>query len=120
MFKNLAADALGLSDLGKIIDSKDFAKTDIDDFVLTEDGEKIYVVIKSKSDEYCFTNIAFIHLDGAFAASKKRMLSRYPYKQFPISRVHLETAGTVDLDAEIKFAFGDKNISIDIRLVASD
>jgi hypothetical protein len=114
MFGNLASDVLGLSDLGKIIDSKNFDKTDIDEYVFTEDGEKIYAIIKSLKDEYCFTNVAFIHLDGATATSKRRLLSRYSYKHFPISHVHLETAGTVDLDAEIKFNYGDKNLSIDI------
>jgi hypothetical protein len=64
MFRSLAADALGLSDIGKIIDPKDFDKTDIDEYVFIEDNEKIFVVIKSKTDEYCFTNTAFIHLDG--------------------------------------------------------
>ncbi|MDP3837525.1 MAG: PH domain-containing protein, partial [Methylococcales bacterium] len=58
MFKNLAADVLGLSDIGKIIEVKDFDKTDIDEYVFHEDNEKIFVVIKSKTDEYCFTNIA--------------------------------------------------------------
>lgn len=114
MFGNLTSDLLGLSDLGKIIDSKNFDKTDIDEYVLTEDGEEIYAIIKSLKDEYCFTNFAFIYLDGAFAASKRCLLTRYPYKHFPISHVHLETAGTVDLDSEITFNYGDKNLSIDI------
>ncbi|MGD9679497.1 MAG: hypothetical protein AB7V16_14270, partial [Vulcanibacillus sp.] len=33
MFRSLAADALGLSDIGKIIEPKDFDKTDIDEYV---------------------------------------------------------------------------------------
>ncbi len=114
MFKNLAADAFGLSDLGKIIDPKDFDKTDIDDYIFHEDDEKIYAVIKSKSDEYCFTNVAFIHLDGASAMSKKKTLKRYPYKHYAISNILIETAGTVDLDAELKFVLGNSNYSIDI------
>ena len=76
MFKNLAADALGLSDIGKIIPPDQFHQTDIDDYIFHEDNEKIYFVIKSKSDEYCFTNLAFIHLDGQSAVSKKRTLKR--------------------------------------------
>ena len=114
MFKNLAADVLGLSDLGKIIAPKDFDKTDIDEYVFQEDGEKIFVVIKSKTDEYCFTNVAFFHLDGNIAISKKKTLHRYLYKHYPIHNVRLETAGTIDLDAEIKFKISDKEISIDI------
>ena len=115
MFRSLAADALGLSDIGKIIDPKDFDKTDIDEYVFIEDNEKIFVVIKSKTDEYCFTNTAFIHLDGKSAMSKKKTLKRYPYRHYVISKVCVETAGTVDLDAEIKFRIGEEEISIDIE-----
>ena len=114
MFKSLAADMLGLSDIGKIVDPKDFDKADIDDYIFNEDNEKIIVLIKSKIDEYCFTNLAFMHLDGNVAVSKKRTLNRYPYKHNPISNVRLETAGTVDLDVELKFRIGDKDMSIDI------
>ncbi|MBF0257266.1 MAG: PH domain-containing protein [Desulfamplus sp.] len=114
MFRNLASDVLGLSDLGKIIEEKDFDKTDIDEYVFSEDNEKIFVVIKSKTDEYCFTNRAFIHLDGKSALSKKKTLKRYLYRHYPISNVRLETAGTVDLDAELKFKVGEEDISIDI------
>ena len=72
-------------------------------------------MIKSKTDEYCFTNVAFMHLDGKSAMSKKRMLYRYLYKHNPIKNVLLETAGTVDLDVEIKFQLGEQNFSIDIN-----
>lgn len=114
MFRNMAADVLGLSDLGKIIEKSDFDKTDVDEYIFQEDNEKIFVVIKSKTDEYSFTNVAFIHLDGKIAVSKKKTLNRYIYKHYPISRVRLETAGTVDLDAEIKFQAGEHEFSIDI------
>lgn len=114
MFKNLASEMMGLSDIGKIIEPKDFNQTDIDDYIFHEDNEKIFFVIKTKADEYCFTNVAFMHLDGATATSKKRTLYRYLYKHYPISNVLLETAGTIDLDVEIKFNLGDKFFSIDI------
>ncbi|BAQ66325.1 PH domain-containing protein [Geminocystis sp. NIES-3709] len=114
MFKNIASDVLGLSDIGAIIQPKDFHKVESDDYILYEDGEKIYFLIKSKSDEYCFTNYALIHLDGASATSKKRLLKRYSYKSNPITDVTLETAGTVDLDIEIKFNIGNISYSIDV------
>ncbi|SHP74002.1 Uncharacterised protein [Mycobacteroides abscessus subsp. abscessus] len=41
LFKKIAADALGLSDIGKIIDPRDFDKTDADDYVMHEDNERI-------------------------------------------------------------------------------
>ncbi|MGG5462171.1 PH domain-containing protein [Clostridium sp. B9] len=114
MFKKIASDALGLSDIGKVISPKDYDKVDADDYIMHEDGEEIYFLIKSKSDEYCFTNRALIHVDGANAVSKKRNLYRYEYYSNNINNVSLETAGTVDLDVEIKFSIGDKYFSIDV------
>lgn len=114
MLKKFASDALGLSDIGKIIDSKDFNKVDADDYIMHEDGEKIFFLIKSKSDEYCFTNLALIHVDGANAVSKKRVVKRYPYYLYSFSNVYIETAGTVDLDCEIKFVLGAEAFSIDV------
>ncbi|WP_214827864.1 PH domain-containing protein [Exiguobacterium algae] len=115
MFKKLASDLTGFSDIGEVIDPSDFGKADADDYVLHEDQEKIYFLIKSKSDEYCFTNLAMIHLDGTSAVSSKRLLHRYPYSHHPIKQVMFETAGTVDLDVEVKFIIGDKPYSIDIH-----
>lgn len=80
-----------------------------------EDGEKIYFLIKSKSDEYCFTNKGLLHLDGTIATSKKRTLRRFSYSKYQIKNVALETAGTIDLDVEIKFQMGDEHYSIDVH-----
>ncbi|MBL8301573.1 MAG: PH domain-containing protein, partial [Ideonella sp.] len=55
MFKRLASEALGLSDIGVIVPSTDYDKVDADDYLFHEDGEKIFFLIKSKKDEYCFT-----------------------------------------------------------------
>lgn len=115
MFKKVAADVLGLSDIGSVIKPEDYDKVDTDDFVMHEDGEKIYFLIKSKTDEYCFTNRGLIHLDGTSAVSKKRTLQRYDYYKYQISNVTLETAGTIDLDIEIKFHMGNKQYSIDVH-----
>lgn len=114
MFAKMAADALGISDIGHIIAPDNYNKTDSDDYVMHEEGEKIFFLIKSKTDEYCFTDRALIHLDGTSAVSKKRMLHRYPYFKYRFHRVLLETAGTVDLDVEIKFHLGEQSFSIDV------
>lgn len=111
----MASDLMGTSDIGKIIEPKDYDKTDIDDYIFHEDNEKIFFLIKAKTDEYCFTNTAFIHLDGTSALSKKRTLYRYPYKHHQITKIMLETAGTVDRDVELKFNLGTVNYSIDIE-----
>ncbi|MCT1905255.1 PH domain-containing protein [Oceanobacillus sojae] len=115
MFKKIASDALGLSDIGKIIRPDDFDKTESDDYVLHEEGEQIHFLIKSKSDEYCFTNRSLIHLDGEKATSSKRNIYRYDYYRYPIQNVTVETAGTIDLDLEIKFTIGGQTISVDIE-----
>ncbi len=115
MFGKLASDALGLSDIGRVIAPQDYHKVESDDYIMHEKGEKIFFLIKSKTDEYCFTNLALLHLDGDSAISKKRLLKRYDYYQHDISDVQLETAGTIDLDIELKFALGEQVFSIDVH-----
>ncbi|MFG6440093.1 PH domain-containing protein [Roseateles sp. LKC17W] len=116
MFKRLASEALGLSDIGVIVPAADFNKVDADDYLFSEDGEKIYFLIKSKKDEYCFTNLALVHVDGESAVSSKRVIKRYDWLSHRISHVTLETAGTIDMDVEIKFHIGDgAPFSIDVR-----
>ena len=115
MFRRVASDVLGLSDIGSIIKPQDYDKVDSDDYVMHEEGEKIYFLIKSKTDEYCFTNQALIHLDGTSAVSKKRMLKRFGYYDNTISDVRLETAGNIDMDVEIKFVMGQISYSIDVH-----
>lgn len=115
MFKKMASDALGLSDVGRIIDPQDYDKTDADDYVMHEDDEKIYFLIKTRADEYCFTNLALIHVDGESAMSSKRTLRRYPYSQHTVSEVVLETAGKIDLDVEIAFRLGAAAFKIDVQ-----
>ncbi|MEG0844610.1 MAG: PH domain-containing protein [Romboutsia sp.] len=114
LFGRMAADTLGLSDIGKIISPVDFDKVDGDDYIMHEDGEKIFFVIKSKSDEYVFTNRALLHVDGENAMSKKRTVRRYEFCYERVHTISLETAGTIDADVEIKFSFGSKAFSIDV------
>ncbi|MGM9949748.1 MAG: PH domain-containing protein [Lysinibacillus sp.] len=115
MFKKMASDALGLSDIGVVVPRSDFDKTDADDFIFNEIDEEIYFLIKTKADEYCFTNYGLIHVDGTSALSKKRLLRRYDYEHYTVDNVFLETAGTIDLDVEIKFTIGSTSLSIDIH-----
>jgi hypothetical protein len=115
VFKKLAADALGLSDVGVIIAPGDYHKVDADDYLFHEDGEKIFFLIKSKKDEYCFTNLGLTHVDGESAISAKRTIRRYEYRAHRISQVTIETAGTIDMDVELKFNVDEIKFSIDVR-----
>jgi hypothetical protein len=115
MFKKLAAEALGISDIGVIIGPADYGKVDADDYLFSEDGEQIFFLIKSKKDEYCFTNLALIHVDGDSAVSSKRTIRRYDYSSHQVSGVSIETAGTLDMDIELKFRMDDTVFSIDVK-----
>jgi hypothetical protein len=116
MFKKFAAEALGISDVGVIIPPADYDKVDADDYLFQEDGEKIFFLIKSKKDEYCFTNFSLIHVDGESAVSSKRTIKRYDYMSHRISGVSIETAGTIDMDVELKFIMDGATVfSIDVR-----
>ena len=115
MFKKIAAEALGISDVGVIIAPADYHKVDADDYLFHEDGEKIFFLIKSKKDEYCFTNLALTHVDGESAVSAKRTIKRYEYGSHRISQVTIETAGTIDMDVELKFSVDAVHFSIDVR-----
>jgi hypothetical protein len=115
MFKKLAAEALGISDIGVIVGPADYSKVDADDYLFSEDGEQIFFLIKSKKDEYCFTNLALIHVDGDSAVSSKRSIKRYDYASHPITKVSIETAGTLDMDVELKFSLDGTLFSIDIK-----
>ena len=114
MFKKFASDALGLSDIGRIVAPADYDKVDADDYIFHEDQERIFFLIKSRMDEYCFTNRALLHVDGDSAVSKKRVMKRYEWYKYPVTAVTLETAGNVDLDVEIKFSVGGEAYSIDV------
>ena len=115
MFKKLAAEAFGISDVGIIIGPDDYNKVDADDYLFQEDGEKIFFLIKSKKDEYCFTNFGLTHVDGDSAISSKRTIKRYEYGAHRITRVTIETAGTIDMDVELKFYVDELHFSIDVR-----
>mgnify|MGYP003581648080 FL=1 len=54
------------------------------------------------------------HREGQAATSKKRLLKRYPYRNFQPANIMIETAGTMDMDAELKFSLGGMAFSIDI------
>ncbi|HEX8602981.1 MAG TPA: PH domain-containing protein [Pseudoduganella sp.] len=115
MFKKFAAEAMGISDIGIIVGPSEYGKVDADDYLFNEDGEQIFFLIKSKKDEYCFTNLALIHVDGDSAMSSKRAIKRYDYSSHRISAVSIETAGTLDMDIELKFNLDDTRFSIDVK-----
>lgn len=107
--------ALVTGDVGSIIPASDFNKVDADDYIISEKAEKIYFVIKSKKDEYCFTDRALIHVDGESVASSKRTVRRYEYVDGVCRNITIETAGNMDADVELHFELHKVRFSIDVR-----
>ncbi len=113
IFSRVTSDLTGMSDICKVIPPSDFANSQAQAYIFTEMNEKLYFLLKSSKDEYAFTNIGMIHIDGQKATSSKRQVLRYNYFENTPTDVFLETAGTVDLDVEIKFTMGP-SFSIDV------
>ena len=104
----MAADTLGLSDIGKIISPKDFDKVDGDDYIMHEDGEK-FICNKIKSDEYVFTNRGLLMLTEQVISKKSSKKTWFIMKS---TFSNIRNSRTIDLDIEIKFSFGNNSFSI--------
>jgi hypothetical protein len=94
---------------------KDYDKVDADDYLFHEDQEKIHFLIKSRKDEYCFTNLALVHVDGDSAVSSKRTIKRYDYAQHPIGPVPSRRRARSTWTWSSSSRMGDRAFSIDVR-----
>lgn len=66
-------------------------------------------------DEYCFTSLAIIHVHSDQDTSSKHTLERYPYTQYEVNSVLLETEPIIDIDIQINFKMGNVPFVIDIQ-----
>jgi len=71
------------------------------------DGEQIELGFKLLRDVFMFTNKRLILIDVQGITGSKAEYKSMPYKN--ISRFSLETAGTFDLDAELKIWISSEN-----------
>lgn len=114
IFGRAAADTFGLSDIGIIVPPHEYQNTSGAGYVMHEDNERIYHIIQSKKCELVFTSYGLIYVEGESAVSKKRLVKRFNFFEKLVDNVMLETAGTVDLDIELKFTIGASEFSIDV------
>jgi len=70
-------------------------------------GEQIELGFKLMRDVFMFTNKRLILIDHQGFSGKKTEVLSLPYKS--ISRFSLESAGTLDLDAELKIWISSEN-----------
>lgn len=71
-------------------------------------GEKVELGFKLLRDVFMFTNKRLILIDVQGITGSKMEFQSMPYKN--ISRFSLETAGTFDLDAELKIWISSENL----------
>lgn len=112
---DMASDALGLSDFCKVVEPDSYSKALSDDFVLEETGETIYFLLKSRTDEYCFTNRAIIIVDSDNATSGRKEIKRYEYSDNRINNISIVTAARIDLTTELVFSINDLDIKISVE-----
>lgn len=72
------------------------------------DTEQIELGFKLLRDVFMFTNKRLILIDVQGITGSKQEIKSMPYKN--ISRFSLETAGTLDLDAELKIWISSENL----------
>lgn len=75
---------------------------------LLVEGEDIEIGFKLFRDTFMFTNKRLILIDVQGLSGSKAEYKSLPYKN--ISRFSLETAGTFDLDAELKIWISSENL----------
>lgn len=111
MFKSLTKDLTGTADICNTV--TDLRKCLANDNLLP--GEQILFSFLSAKEEFTFTNEAVFTIVGENATTTRKLISRFPYREYVINTVQFETTGRVDRDCEIKFYLGkDMEVSIDI------
>lgn len=111
MFKSLTKDLTGTADICNTV--TDLRKCLANDYLLP--GEQVLFSFQSAKEEFTFTNEAVFTIVGQNATTTRKLISRFPYREYVINTVQFETTGRVDRDCEIKFYLGkDQEISIDI------
>ncbi|GMF33575.1 unnamed protein product [Phytophthora lilii] len=110
LVKGIAGDITGTADVCKIV--ADFSKCLASEYLLP--NETIAFSMVSTKEEFTFTNMALIKLEGENATTTRKLVERYDYKENLVNHVKFESAGHVDRDCEIKFAIGSRSMSIDI------
>jgi hypothetical protein len=111
MFKGLTKDLAGTADICNTV--TDLRKVDANAYLLP--GEQVLFAFQSAKEEFAFTNEALITVKGENATTTRKLVTRYGYREYQVSRVEFETTGRVDRDCEIKFRLGEhEEVSIDI------
>ena len=110
----MTAEMTGSADCCKIIPMEQFQQEVTLSYLIP--GEVPYFLLKSKREEYVFTNFAFIICRGESATNTRRLTTRFNYFECALTDLQFETAGisVTDRDCELKFNMGGQAHNIDI------
>ena len=111
----IGGDMLGTADNCTPIPRDKFLSEDSINFYCLDD-ETPYIYLKSKINEYIFTDQAFIVIVRDNAGGVKQNITRCHWQLNNLSNISFETpgAGMTDFACELKFGLGNANYSIDI------
>lgn len=110
--EKLVKKSIGAGDLLKFVDFET-SNSYLRNFVIS--GETVYYYLESVEEEIAITNFGIIVSSKKSIATSKTVLKRINFKSNVLTELHVETAGTIDLDAELKFKIGDEKLSWDIQ-----
>lgn len=109
----------GTTNLCKALTPPEYSTSIATRFLLAD--EHPLFILQSVADDYLFSNLALVHLDGCGPVGKKRSARRSAWKDHILSNVTLDTAGVADNDVEVKFYLrardgsGAREYSIDVK-----
>ena len=109
----------GTTNLCRVLPVAEFSSSIASRYIL--DGEQPLFVLSSVADDYLFSNLALVHLDGEGPVGKKRAARRFTWKEYIVSNVILNTAGVTDQDVELLFVVRSRDgtnrrdYSIDVK-----
>lgn len=109
---NLAKKAMGTGDILEF-KSVDSIGNNVKAFLHTE--ETVYFYLESVYEHIVVTNRGIISSLREGVASSKSTISRIDFKTTKIDNLYIETAGTIDRDAELKYSINGEKVSLDIH-----
>lgn len=99
-------------DVSKIIPENDYSRKVSSKLIFkVEEEEKIFFLLASSNDEYCFTNIALIHIHGPSDGYRRRLVNRLRYSDL-VSKVSMEIEAVHKRNFQMKFSIGNTECSI--------
>lgn len=109
---NLAKKAMGTGDILEF-KSVECIGNNVKAFLHTE--ETVYFYLESVYEHMVVTNRGIISSLREGLASSKSTISRIDFKTTKIDNLYIETAGTIDRDAELKYSINGEKVSLDIH-----